>query len=588
MKQSSSQLFAFLLHSAFAVLAVMAVVLFKERLYADASYYFFHAINSGTFHVEHGRIVLGISQLLPLIGYYLGLPLKYLMVLGSLGHEVFYYAICLFIFYKLKDQAGAITVLLIHVIGQLWLYYSPMLEICYGAALSVLFYSILKAERYKDDKWLIFLLLVQWFAMSSHPENYLLILFALFFDFLNRGLHKRVHLSCLILFVIAISVETLTFSSYELNHINATLNSSGGGNWLNLFNWDYTSRLVRMFILFFPEVLLFLFISLTLSLFKKRFLVAGLIVFSFSFLVLLINEKMIANEFGRYIESMYSPLVFITSLPLVYQLYQFLPTKWTWAISALLFGIIGLRIFWIWDYGQPLQQRVNQLERIVDHVQYGSNTNFLINKANYERSYSNIAWSQSIESLLFSAMDGKEATVSVPTTEDFFYKENQKKLTDSMFIFRRFEIEPLDFLNPRFFNLKNKDYQFLNTGGSTDFSDSINEKIVVSLILPNEPLSFKRDETVFQKVHLFNWSEIKIPSALEVKVFIACHWYKAGETYKWDGLRTPLEVDLIEDYIQDIQLAIPNEPGEYELVPDLVIEGERWIGLKNSYRVRVN
>ena len=586
MKQSSTKLFAFLLHTSFAVLAVMAVVLFKERLYAESSYYFFHAINSGTFHVEHGRIALGISQLLPLAGYYLGLPLKYLMVLGSLGHEVFYYGICLLLFYKLKDQAGAIAVLLIHVIGQLWLYYSPMLEICYGAAMAVLFYSLLKSGKYKDDKWFIFLLLVQWFAMSSHLENYVLILFALAFDFLQRGFQLRIHLSSIILFVVAATIEWLTFSAYELNHVTATMGA--GATWLNVFDIGHTEDLFFLFINYFPEVLLFLIISSVISVVKRRFLISLLPLISALFLVLLINQKMMAINFGRYIESMYSPLVFLAVVPMVYQLYQNVSRKWNWLISILLFAVVGIRIFWIWDYGKPLRQRVNQLEHIVDYVQYGSNTNFLINKANYEQSYSHIAWSQSIESLLFSAMDGKEVTVSVPTTVDYFYDGNVKKLTDSTFIFRRFEIEPLSFLNPRFFKLKNEPYQFLNTNAPTNFPDSISEKINISFIFPNEPLLFTSGDTVLQTVHLFNRSGFKIPSAIESKVFIACHWYKNGEIYKWDGLRSMLEVDLTEEFIQDIQLAIPNEAGEYKLVPDFVIEGKRWIGLTNSYQVEVN
>src|SRR5690606_12422773 len=150
----------------------MAVLLYKERLFADASYYAFHAINSGFFHVEHGRIVLALSQIIPLIGYYLHLPLQWLLVLSSVGHEVFYYSIFLILIYFIKDLRAALLLILVHLIGQLWLYYSPMLEICYGAALAVLFYSILSNEKYKNDFWLALLLLSQWFVMTSHLENF--------------------------------------------------------------------------------------------------------------------------------------------------------------------------------------------------------------------------------------------------------------------------------------------------------------------------------------------------------------------------------------------------------------------------------
>ncbi|MEQ8625938.1 MAG: hypothetical protein RJQ00_01000 [Vicingaceae bacterium] len=587
MKQKGAQLFSLLLHSSFAVLFILAILLFKERLFADASYYFFHAINSGSFHVEHGRIVLGISQVLPLIGYYLGLPLKYLMVLGSLGHEVFYYAICLFLLYKLKDKAGAIAVLLIHVIGQLWLYYSPMLEICYGSALAVLFYALLKSGKYKDDKWFIFLLLVQWFAMSSHPENYVLILFALVFDYLNRGVQKKIHLSSILFLSVAILVEWLSFSAYELNHVNHTLSS--GSTWLNVFQPDYAKDLLELFLRFFPEVLLFLLLSTIVSVYKKRYFISVLPIASAVFIILVINQKTIAIDFGRYLESMYNPLVFLAVVPFVYQIYQHFSKKWLGTISVILFIIVGIRIAWIWSYGKPLRQRVNQLEQIVDHAQYQSNTNFLINNENYSKPYSYINWAQPIESLLFSAMDGKDATVSVPSTEDYKYDNNAKELTDSLFIFRRFEIEPLSFLNPKFFSLRNKPYKALNTNGSTDFPEEIKANLSVNLIKNIQALNFKRGDTLFQAVQLINNSKFLIPSAYQSQVFIAYHWYKDGELYHWDGQRTLLEVDLNPntEYIQDIQLVIPIETGIYELTPDIVIEGKRWLGLNKSYQIQV-
>ena len=93
---------------------VMSVLLFKERLYADAAYYAFFTVNKGWFHIEHGRTVLALSQVLPLIGYYLGFPLKVLLVLWSFGHELFFYLLFLIILYPLKDRAGAFALLLVH------------------------------------------------------------------------------------------------------------------------------------------------------------------------------------------------------------------------------------------------------------------------------------------------------------------------------------------------------------------------------------------------------------------------------------------------------------------------------------------
>ena len=182
------------MHGIFILLMIMSVVLYKERMFADASYYLFHAINSQCFHVEHGRTVLALSQVFPIIGTWLHLPLKVVLVLGSLGHEFFYYGVFLTCLYLLKDKQAALAVIAVHVIGQLSLYWSPMLEICYGAALSLLFYSILQSNKWEDDKWLIFMLVVQWFAMMSHPENFLLIGVGIAYHFLQNGFQNRIHI----------------------------------------------------------------------------------------------------------------------------------------------------------------------------------------------------------------------------------------------------------------------------------------------------------------------------------------------------------------------------------------------------------
>ena len=296
------------IHGLFGLLLLMAIVMYKERLFADASYYFFHAINTGFFHVEHGRIVLGLSQIAPLLAYYLQLPLKAVILAASLGHELFYYGLFLFVFYKLKDQAGGIAILLIHVIGQLWLYYSPMLEICYGAGLAVLFYSILKSNKYKDDKWLILLIICQWFVMTSHPENFLLIAVAITYDFIQRGFQKRIHIITSIFLIIGFVIEILTFSEYEKGHSNITAEGSPA-SMLNLFNADYAGKVFNVFFEFFPELILFLIVSLVFSLIKKRYLVSLLIVGSSFGLIAVVNQVALATQFTRYYESMYNPLV---------------------------------------------------------------------------------------------------------------------------------------------------------------------------------------------------------------------------------------------------------------------------------------
>lgn len=579
MKKLSSKLIEFAGHGIFAILIVMAVLLYKERLFADASYYAFHAINSGFFHVEHGRIVLALSQIVPLIGYYLHLPLQWLLVLSSIGHEVFYYSIFLILIYFIKDYRAALLLILVHLIGQLWLYYSPMLEICYGAALAVLFYSILSNGKYKNDFWLIVLLLSQWFVMTSHLENFLLIGLAIGYDILNRGWHKRIHISVISLSLIGLLIEFLTFSEYEAAKVFSNEPKSNG--LAKLFDLNYWADVNRMFLEYFPELTVFLLLSFIYLIYKKEFVKLFLMLASVAALLLAVNLSADANEFSRYHESMYNPLVFVLSFFAVFEISMTNNVWFKRALFLIFLFIVANRISWTWNAGENLRKRSAQLERLVDYVQELGDSKYLIESENFQKQYSYIAWSNPIESLLYSAIDGKDKSVTISTIDDYEFNDNLKKLNDSSYIFRRFEIVPHSFLNPRYFLLDKSAYSKLNNTGIEELDvEKFANNLSVKVIDTNSVFSA---DTTYLKIELDNTNSEKLPSSLEDQVYIAYHLYQDGESIKWDGLRTPIEVDLFGSYQQHIKFASPETPGVYQIVPDIVIEGKAWFMLKNKH-----
>lgn len=573
-----------LFHLLWLTLFAMAIVMYKERLFADASYYFFHAINSAWFHVEHGRVVLGISQLLPLMGYYLGLPLKILMLLASVGHELFYYAIFLLCYYKLKDQATAIAVLLIHLIGQLWLYYSPMLEICYGAALAALLYALLKSEKYKDDKWLMLMLLVQWFAMSSHPENFILIGLVIAYDIINRGFQKRIHGITIGFAALGFLLELLSFSEYESNHVNF-IEAGKQSAAVNLFKLDYAKEVLELFTTYYPELVVMLLLASILTWYRKRNWTLLLMLASVSTVLLLINQLYFANEFTRYYESAYSPLVGIVVLVFVHEVFH-LSQKW--AIAALAsFAIVmaSNRMIWIWDFGADLRQRSEQLDRIVDHAQTLGKSKYLINIGNYQRPYSDYTWANPIESLLYSAIDGPENTVTIAEENEVNYEKNYLVLNDSNFMFRRFEVLPVDFLNQHLFHLDQEPYHYLNQAFSNENLDELQQNVSLSFVAPK--LSHEAGDTVITRLAIENRSKTILRSKVNEGVSLSYHWLQEEEVIEWDGMRTYLEVDVHDRHAQDQLIVMPNKAGKYTLVPDLVIEGKMWFDLKASVEVYV-
>lgn len=551
----------------------------------DSSYYFFHAINSGWFHVEHGRVVLGISQLSPLIGYYLGLPLQILMLLSSVGHELFYFTVFLICYYKLKDQASAIVVLLVHLIGQLWLYYSPMLEICYGAALAVLLYALLKSGKYKDDKWMIFMLLVQWFAMTSHPENFALVGLVIAYDIINRGFKKRIHSITAGFVLLGFVLELLSFSPYESGHVNF-LAEGKKATIGNLLDTVYLNDLWNLLVDYFPELLLMFMAVTAITWYKNRYW-SLLLLFSLSAgIILMVNQLYYANDFSRYYESTYNPLVGIVVFLFIQECFL-LPHKWLKPALAALAIVIALgRAFWIWDFGEDLRQRSEQLDRIVDQAQWIGYSKYLINIGNYQQPYSMYTWANPIETLLYSAVDGAENSVTIAEENEVKYEKNYLSLNDSTYIFRRFEIKSHDFLNDRFFELDEEPYHYLNQAFTKENVEELSKDISITVL--SDSLHFEAGDTASIRIKIENTSPDVLRSKVNDGASLAYHWYQDKEVVEWDGMRTFLELDIYDEYIQDQQIAMPEEAGEYKLVLDLVIDGKMWFYVDEEVQVSVS
>ena len=577
------------LHAIFLLLMALSILLYKERLFADASHYFFHSINSGWFHIEHGRIVLGIPQFITLIPYYLGFPFKYLVVFSSLSHELFYYGVFLLLFYRLQDHLAAMGLLLIHLIGQLWLYYSPMLEICYGAAFALLVYSILRQGKYRNELWLMLLLIAQWFAMSSHPENFILLVFILCYDYLQRGFQKRIHISMLFFLGIGLIVEWLTLSGYELTNFRNPMQEEASV--LNLLQLSYLKDLSYLFWGYFPDLLLLLLISLFLLFYQQFFKKAFLFLATIGLVIVAVNHHATANDFGRYYESMYNPLVFLVVFVFVFEVGKrcYAGNKWKFAFTIAVLLIAVFRIAWIYEYGEPLRKRTDQMERLSDYAQGFRGDKLKIRRDQYHHSYSHLSWSYPIEHLIFSAIDGKAHSLSLITDYDWEYHENNKNLSDSTFLLRRHDLLPHDFLNPRFFQLSKGKYRDLNTVGRTEELKELKPQLSLELInLDQKNRTFPAGDTIENLVRIGNTSDIPLSSAKESGIFLSYHWFEEdGELHSWDGLRSLIKVDVIGTFEQNMQIAVPDKAGIYYLQADILLEGEMWYDLGEQHKIEV-
>jgi hypothetical protein len=301
-------------------------------------------------------------------------------------------------------------------------------------------------------------------------------------------------------------------------------------------------------------------------------------------LVFIINKIEDTSNFYWYSEVVNTPIVFIVVFFFVFEGWNTLPMKGKQWSLFIIIALAIVRIAWIWNFGEALRQRTAQLERLVDYTQELKGSKFLLNEENYVKSYSRLTWASPIESLLFSAKDGKDQTVSIVSNADLAFNQNKSKLTDSTFVFRKFNLEPNSYLNPSYFQLNVESYRPLNTANLGDSLGLLQQGLSVEILNVSPQ---KVTDTIYLKVKIKNLNSNFIPSSLEDNIYLSYHWLQEGEIVSWDGLRTPLEVDVVGEYTQDISVAMPLEGGMYDLQPDIVIEGKAWLNLQQTFSIAV-
>ncbi|TVR38627.1 MAG: hypothetical protein EA392_09130 [Cryomorphaceae bacterium] len=438
---------------------LIALVFFRERLYADAAYYFFHAINAQSFHIEHGRLVLAISQLVPLGGLYLGLELKQLAILASLGNALFYVLLALFIRFRYSNSYLALGALLIPVVNQHFLHFSPMMEITYGGALLMLYYVLLTNGESGFQR-IVLLTICVILILTSHPEHFISV--AVLTPSIRKTDKNWLPVAAWIVFIIIVIfvIKISTFSEYEAGKVSAYTDHNHHIS--QLWHPQYIKELLLMLLSEYTfAILTFMFCTAYFLKQKDYFrtlqIFAGVVA-----LIVLVNSAKEATNYTRYIQSMYSPFVAIV---LVFLLAEVIPRLHQIQKSILILAIAAFTLYEahrIWGFGEDLSRRTAMHEAIIEKARNVDGQKFFIDKDDWQPEYYWFGWSTPMELLILSSFAGPNETMSILEREDLEYNQNFERLDDGTFVVRRFEIEKNDFLNSRFFSLPKGPYRHLS------------------------------------------------------------------------------------------------------------------------------
>lgn len=438
----------------FAVLIVLAVVFFRERLLVDSGYYLLRMINHGWPWVEHQRYILVLSQLLPWLGVVFQLPMKVILLLYSLNHVLF----PLLIFYltvKIYNKPVAGFVLLMFQTTTLVTgFFVPMFELYYAGSLLVLFVSALYSAKSLTNN--LILVISGFFIISSHPIGIVLLFMVLVVHFIKYKWEKAALYGVILALMLAmLLLKYFNASEYESGKTAVIISRFSEGK----YNLAWLGNMLAFaFNNFLPVFLLAA--GVWMAMIFNKSIKEAIICFAFFLIIFFLSAlNTDSTIMSRYLEQVWFPLTVAALLPLLIVEYfgRIEKLKSLMIVVFVLFFVFRVNL--IREEGSRYRQRKEIMMRMISEARQLNGQHFVINEKDLEiEGVPGPNWSYPIESLLFSAESGPDSALTICTTEDYYFNDVYRELNGANYIFWRIGTEPHKGLNEKYFRLQNGEY----------------------------------------------------------------------------------------------------------------------------------
>ncbi|MDY0103034.1 MAG: hypothetical protein RBS07_08835 [Lentimicrobium sp.] len=440
----------------FAALTLLSVLFFRERLIADSGYYLMRMVNSRLPWSEHGRFILIFSQLLPWIGVSFHLPMKAILLLYSLNHVLFHFLVFYLVVFRYKNTGAGMLIVLLQVAGLVTGFLVPMFELYYAASMLVLFAAILYSGRFNTSHQLLMLFLA-FFIMSSHPMGIAMLIVVVGYNLIENGFnHRQFYLYLALLLAGLLLFKYFNASEYESGKTAAILQNLRTGK----YDVAYFKGLVNFLWKHYLSIALVSVLVVGLIINRKWYKMCWFYLISIlAFMILsLLNTG--TFDFSRYNEQVWFPVVFVVCFPLMLGLTNNLGRKGGLLLSIVFIAFVGFRFVLITENALVYTQRTNRMKQVIQSAWQFEGRKFIVDDALLTQDgVPGPNWSYPIESMFLSAERGRAQCVSICTTEDYNYNKVYQQLESTNYLFRRFEVEPLTYLNPRYFIMDTGKYR---------------------------------------------------------------------------------------------------------------------------------
>ncbi|MBA3648768.1 MAG: hypothetical protein H0W62_09490 [Chitinophagales bacterium] len=441
---------------------ISAACLFKERIFLDGSYYFFHVVNAESFRVEHQRYILIASQFLAWLGTIFSLPLNSIVFLNSINPVLYLATLFCLSFYWLRHEGACWALLLMGVCGMYFLYFCPMYEVWYGGMLLIFFSALLDKKRYQTISQKLFFNFMLITVLFAYPLLVIGVVFVLLFHISEeKKLNSSLSIQLGFIFLFWILYKYFFISDYENGKISWPASQLGNILTNNLGSLNNIYSLIKFLVLYYGELLTMAFIAVYHMVKRKKNRLAVLTVSVIAGYILLINTTQPGPWIRtNYFERMYLTLVPLCLMPFVKEVFYTSSKKIIWQIIFVL--IIIYRGAAILQHADFYSQRNAQLQQLIAAAQLNKGSKFYIDDAKHPENDRLYEWSLPMETILFSSLYNKDHTISISTLSELNQKEVMQKLNNNSFHLRLNEVYDDGWLNQRYFHLHPGNYSEIN------------------------------------------------------------------------------------------------------------------------------
>lgn len=553
----------------FLCLTLLSIYFWKERQAFDAAHYLFEIIDRKFFYVAHQRPLGIVSQVLPVIGVWLHLPLKAVAILYSLGDIIWYYLLFLLMAYKLETRRGIICLLLILSLTIRYSFFCPVTELLQGLALLPVWLSLLgRSFRFRFPILISLMALI----IFSHP----LLFYPLAFTFAWWSLMRAEGAKSInseksrlpkILWpalVILIALKFFLLDSYDHDKTFYPVVYNDYG-FLKTLSIETVFDLMKVIAANYTITSLLFLVTIAIYAMQRRMKSSLLLIAFVLGYVIIIAATHRFGGISNYSERMLLPIPFMFAMAAagIISLSRVFVPKLMAFVGLSLVLLLHLDVLRI--TAKPYTLRVEQMESLTKMSRKIGIQKAIVDETLLDQnSFAMSGWSYPIETLWISALKGPDSCVSVMLQHEHVERIAQQKhaVRANEWVKWTEVILPLSELNENYFKLPTESYLSLNESG-TSYIDTVrlqiqssskinpqNYVIAFELLLGNKKALFSSDST---------YLSLQIPNGPQIRLTVPYTLVDGGILW----MEVPMEglenEDQLEVFLQQGQKTLARE-----------------------------